>query len=414
MYDVIVVGAGPGGAFTTKVVAKAGLDVVLIERESIPRDKPCAGWITPNVLRLTNIDISKLECYQPIEGAVLWESKGKELYPYIVKYRKPISYGIKRIEFDTLLVNDAKDAGAAVVDSTYVTKIHRQKDAIIVQASKGQEFRGRYVVGADGTHSLVARELKLREKWEPTELLQGLVMEKEIGSNIANLTDYYGYPELFLNSKTMSYSWYFTKSTALNIGLGIQMSKIASSTNARILYENFLRKLTQINHLEGVKLGALKAHTYPVYYGPYHYQTYTNRAVLIGDAGGFPINYTGEGIRTALMTGKFAAETIIEASEKGSKNLNQYYVKWSDALREEYLVGDFLQMIFHPSYYEMIKSLFIEERRFRELFFDLFFCVITPREALRRFMLYSPILVSRFMRFAGYSLFKDLIGFINV
>ena len=168
------------------------------------------------------------------------------------------------------------------------------------------------------------------------------------------------------------------------------------------------------NHLQGVQLAPIKAHIYPSYYGPYHYPTYGDRVILIGDAGGFPINYNGEGIRTAMLTGKYAAETLIDALEEGHKDLKAYHIKWSRALRDEYLLGDILQMFFAPSYYEMVKSLFIEERRFRQLFFDLFFCRITPRDALRRFLLYSPVLTYRFLRFAGRSLLKDFMNFINV
>ncbi len=414
LYDVIIIGAGPGGAFTAKLMAEAGYDVILIEKDRIPRDKPCAGWITPKVLDLLQLPPSKLECIQPIPGAVLWIPEKNSMTPYVVNYRRPVSYGIRRIEFDTIIANDAKDAGAEVIDSTFVTNVYRQKKAVFVQAKDNQEFKAHFVVGADGTHSTVAKSLWLRRKWEPSELLQGIVSETEIGPKIQDLTDYYGFAEMFLNMKAMSYSWYFTKGAYLSVGMGVQMSKISQNINTKTLYNEHLKNLEQINHLQGVELAPIKAHTTPVYYGPYHYPTYGDRVILIGDAGGFPINFTGEGIRTALLTGKFAAETLIDALEEGHKDLSAYYNKWIRALRDEYLVGDILQMIFTPSYYNMLKSLFIEEKRFRTLFFDLFFSRKTPREALRRFLLYSPILAFRFLRFAGYSLFNDLMNFINV
>jgi flavin-dependent dehydrogenase len=132
--------------------------------------------------------------------------------------------------------------------------------------------------------------------------------------------------------------------------------------------------------------------------------------LLVGDAGGFPINYTGEGIRPALITGKFAAETLIKNLELSRAYLREYVVKWSKALRDEYIMGDMLQMIFSSVDYDLMKALFIEDRRFRGLFFDLFFNLKKPREALRRFLLYSPLLSVRYLRYGVKSLLENLLA----
>ena len=392
MYDVIIVGAGPGGSFTAKLLAEAGYDVILIEKDKLPRDKPCAGWITPQVLDLVKLNPSQLECCQPIHGAVLWESEKERLSPYVIKYNKPVSYGIRRIEFDSILTNQAKDAGAEVLDATTITNVYRQKKIVFVQAGQNHELTGKFVVGADGTHSIVAKDLWIRRKWNPSELVQCIVCETEVGDTIQKLTDYYGFPELFLDVESNSYSWFFTKGSYLNVGLGIQMSRITPKTNTQTLYAALLEKLKHINHLNGVNLAPIKAHLYPVYHGPYHYPTYEDRVILIGDAGGFPINSSGEGIRPALLTGKFAAETLIEALEHDDTNLKPYFTRWHQTLRNEYIIGDLLQLIYSPSNHQLYKSLFLDDRRFRRLFFDLFFNRKTPRELLRDFVFYSPFL----------------------
>jgi geranylgeranyl reductase family protein len=411
MYDVMIVGAGPGGSFAAQLLAKAGYDVLLVEKEALPRDKPCAGWITPKVLQLIDLSPSKLACFQPMHGAVIWLTEKKDLIPYVVRYQKPISYGIRRIEFDSQLITKAKDAGVEVVDHTPVTTVYRQKNAVFVQAGNNQEFKGRFVIGADGTHSTVANSLWIRKKWKPTELIQCVVSETDVGEKARNLTEYPGFAELFLNVNAMGYSWYFTKGQYLSIGSGIQLDKITAELNTKAIYQEHLDKLNQIHYLDGIKLDPIKAHTYPVYCGPYHYSTYGDRVLLVGDAGGFPINFTGEGIRTALLSGQFAAETLIGSLETGQTDVKDYFKKWSTNLRDEYLMGDVLQMIASPNYFELVKSIFIQEPRFRRLFFDLFFNVKNPRQALRQFLIYSPLLYYRLLRFGFRSLLNYILSF---
>ena len=414
MYDVIIVGAGPGGSHSAKVLAKAGYDVIILEKDKLPRDKPCAGWITPSVIELTDLSITKLNYFAPMHGTVLWLPEKDSFTPYPVRYQKPVSYGIQRSEFDMLLTNEARNAGAEVLDGTFVTNVYRQKKAVFVQAKDNQEFKGRFVIGADGTHSRVASDLWLRRKWNPAELIQCIVSETEIGDKTSELTDYYGFPEVFFNFRAAGYSWFYTKGSLLNVGLGLQLSKVSPNLNTKTLWQELLQSLEKINHLQGVKLAPIKAHTYPSISGPYHYPTYGDRVLLIGDAGGFPITYTGEGIRTAIQTGNFAAETLIDALQHDHKDLKAYKEKWNKALRSEYITGDILRMFFTPSYYELIKSLFVEEKRFRKLFFDLFFNRLSPQQAIRRFLLYTPLLSYRFFRFGILSLLKDLRDFLNV
>ena len=406
MYDVLIVGAGPAGSLAAKLLASEGYDVIIIEKEVLPRDKPCAGWITPQVLDLLGLNPSRFECCQSINGAVLWQVENGRFRPYVVKFHEPISYGIRRIEFDTILTEMAKDAGAEVLDSTQVTSVHRQKEMICIQASHNQELKGKFIIGADGTHSIVAKDLWIRRKWKPSELVQCVVSETEVGASIENLTDYYGYPELFLNAGSNSYSWFFTKGPYLNVGLGTQMSKITPNHNIQTLYAAYLQNLKQIYRMNEINLAPIKADLYPVYCGPYHYPTYESRAILTGDAGGFPINSTGEGIRPALLSGKFAAETLIQALKEESTNLKPYFTKWHQALRNEYIIGDLLQLINSASNEEVVKSLFIEDPRFRRLFFDLFFIRKKPGELFREFLLYSPFLPLGFFRYGLRKIIK--------
>ena len=90
MYDVIIVGAGPGGAYAAKKLAKMDYRVLLLEKERIPRDKPCGGWITNKVLDYLEWNPSNIDIImEPINTGVLWFQDGGNLNAYSSKFKKP-------------------------------------------------------------------------------------------------------------------------------------------------------------------------------------------------------------------------------------------------------------------------------------------------------------------------------------
>ncbi len=104
-YDVLIIGGGPAGSTLAYSLKSSGLKIGILDKQSFPRQKICAGWVTPEVMRVLNIDLqdyAKNNILQNISGFKISQLGQKQVeshYP-----GEPVSYGIRRIEFDDYLL----------------------------------------------------------------------------------------------------------------------------------------------------------------------------------------------------------------------------------------------------------------------------------------------------------------------
>jgi len=198
--DVLIVGGGPAGSSCAWALRHSGLDVVLLDRARFPRDKTCAGWITPPVLRLRQIDVddySRSRTFQPISSfrtGILGESLMETHYPEVV------SYGIRRCEFDHYLL---ERCGADVVMETPVRSLHREGGRWIMN----DEFTAPWLVGAAGNFCPVARMLGA-STLETVPLVTAQEVEFRVAPEELDQLKVAGtMPELFFSRDLNGYGW---------------------------------------------------------------------------------------------------------------------------------------------------------------------------------------------------------------
>ncbi|MBU4406627.1 MAG: FAD-dependent monooxygenase, partial [Candidatus Altiarchaeota archaeon] len=169
-YDVIVVGSGPAGSTAARECALRGLNTLVIEKEKLPRHKPCGGAVSSKALSLLDFkirnDLVERECY------------GSRLHygGYEIEARKPYRIGIftSRDEFDMYLVEKAIDANAELKDAESVKSLTIGDSSVVVRTDKGT-YKASAVIGADGVNSGVANYV--RPRYNTNEV--ALAMETE-------------------------------------------------------------------------------------------------------------------------------------------------------------------------------------------------------------------------------------------
>src|SRR5579863_7443511 len=148
----LIVGGGPAGSSCARALVRAGLDVLVLDKAAFPRDKVCAGWITPAVVQELELDLDdyrRERTLQPITGFRTGLIGGRQV---ATKYNRVVSYGIRRCEFDHYLL---ARSGARMQLGQSFKSLRRDQDQWIVN----EEIRTPLVVGAGGHFCPVARQV---------------------------------------------------------------------------------------------------------------------------------------------------------------------------------------------------------------------------------------------------------------
>ena len=166
--DVLIIGAGPAGSATACLLAEAGLDVLVADRATLPRDKPCAEYMSPPAVDMLDRlgVLSRLEAAgaNPVDGTTVVSAGGASLTGLYGRsgHQRSRGLSVARSLLDLTLVEEARRRRATVLEDTRVTKIERQGRAVsgaVLRTSRGEETRvgATVTVGADGLRSVVAR-----------------------------------------------------------------------------------------------------------------------------------------------------------------------------------------------------------------------------------------------------------------
>jgi len=299
--DALIIGGGPAGSTCAGALTRHGLDVLVLDQKSFPRDKVCAGWITPAVLEALQIDPADYAAgrvLQPITGFRTGMIAGAEVE---TRYRQNVSYGIRRCEFDHYLL---QRSGARLRLGEPVRSLERRGDGWTVNGKIGTPL----LIGAGGHFCPLARFLGA-ESCTPESVVAAKEVEfamdaaQEKACGVRPET-----PELFFCKDLKGYGWCFRKGSYLNIGLGREDNhRLSEHLNA---FCDFLMHRGKI--AAGIP-DRFHGHAY-LLHGRGVRKLFDDGALLIGDAAGLAYPESGEGIRPAVESALLAAATIVEAA----------------------------------------------------------------------------------------------------
>ncbi len=309
--DVAVVGAGPAGSVTAALLAESGLRVTVLEREGIPRVKPCGGGLTLktwNLLRELGFRVEGIPRVKKISRIRLigWGKEG-------TLDRRPFAVAVTdRAKFDEWLAREAESRGANVLEGTSLRGMRRIARGWEVRFDGGI-LEADYVVGADGAAGKTGLLAGLRSGWTTSELILALdvVLQDRSGDDLVFKMD----------AVDGGYGWVFPFDGGLNIGVG------GIPHPGMDLARALRAHLSWLGEPDGweARGGVIPVGARRVVAG--------NRVMLVGDAAGLADPFTGEGIYYAVLSAEVAARSLLR--RRGGGDPVRSYVDGMSSVLEE-------------------------------------------------------------------------------
>ena len=345
VFDVIVVGAGPGGAtaayYLTHARGETAPRVALLEKAHFPRDKVCGdAWCAPALDILEDMGVlQQLEA----EGLVRDTRAGGFISPSgecFVSAGNDAGapgtrvYAIKRMICDERIARAAERAGAELFEGAAVTGAELEGDGLwSVRCANGERFRGRVLVAADGARSGLARRLGI-----VTEAPRAFAARQYVkgGTHNFRADGVLFYPSYVLPGYVALFRHY---NDDIDLGSYIIPGGAAQGKDLPQIYEEQIRCDPLIRAVLGPKAEFLE----PMRMAPLRLggvaKSSARQLLLVGDAAGQTDPLTGEGIHTAMIAGRIAAETIHELLRKGDLSESAcalYHERWQQAFGREF------------------------------------------------------------------------------
>lgn len=309
--DALVVGGGPAGSTAARLLRLAGWDVVVADRARFPRDKVCAGWLTPDVFPLLDLTPDEYRTtgltFQEITAFRTSVMGGRQVE---TRYPRVVSYAIRRCEFDTFLL---QRSGARTLENNFVRTLRYDRDRWIVNES----IEAPVLIGAGGHFCPVARHL--RGDADDDAPIVAKEAEFPIGDGDTQVSG--TTPELFFCRDLQGYAWCVRKGDFINVGIGRR-----DNHGFGEYVRDFVGFLESKRIISGVSSARWHGHAY-LGSGVGSRPVVGQGLMLVGDAAGLAYPESGEGIRPAIESGRRAAETLIAASGRHGVDALQPYAE---------------------------------------------------------------------------------------
>lgn len=302
-YPIVIIGGGPAGAACAGSLVQAGLKPLVVDKEIFPRQKVCAGWLTPGVFELLGIQPEDYPGDLSVFPDLLIHLKG------IPIRRRGRQYAIRRLEFDHWLL----DRSGAEIIQHEVKEIRQVNGRFQLDG----QIEAEILVGAGGTHCPVYRTFYAGRN--PRTGARIVALEDEFQENwqdpICRLW--------FFENDLPGYAWYVPKAGRyINLGVGGNAAVLRQrGTTIQAQWDQLVEKVRRLGLVQTQSLDPrgwvynLRGHDpSPV----------AENLYLIGDAAGLATLDMGEGIGPAIQSGLLAAKAILDGSGMNLADVPSY------------------------------------------------------------------------------------------
>ncbi|MGD0877631.1 MAG: geranylgeranyl reductase family protein [Anaerolineales bacterium] len=318
-YNVIIAGGGPAGATAAFFLGQAGKKVLVLEKELLPRYKPCGGAVSAQVLEQFPFSFDPV--IQSRVNAISYVL-GNELVTIPVAGSSLRM--VMRKQFDAFLLEHVQ---ADIREGEGVRGVAESSESVSVETVKGERIEADYLVAADGANSLMARSLGLRRK---KSMAGAIEIEAEVPEE--TLRRFADNPIFIFGEISTGYIWIFPKADHLSIGIGGLKPRPGE---LQAVLERVMQRF-------GIPIQSQASHGHPVPIFAQDETIGTRKSLLIGDAAGLVDPFTGEGIRFAIKSGHLAAQAILTGAP-------ECYSEWvNKSMGRNLRMGNVMRRIFYP------------------------------------------------------------------
>ena len=312
-FDVIVVGAGPGGSTTAYRLAAAGRSVLLLDRAGFPRDKPCGGGLTLRAVKQLPFSV------EPVVEARIDAMRFRVGFRAAFERtcKGPVVLMTQRKRLDHFLVQQAQAAGADFRPGCKATALEATADGVTVTWAGDRDAgrtpgqaRAAVLIGADGCNGIVPKLLGLGGDYS-----HGVALEANVPYAAGEEERFRGAAMIELGTVPGGYGWVFPKGDHFNVGVGGWADE-----GPRL--RQHLADLCRAHGVDAARLVETRGYRLPMRRPDS--PLVQGRALLVGDAAGVIDPLSGDGMYEAIITGKLAAAATLDLLEGRAADLDGY------------------------------------------------------------------------------------------